>query len=106
MDCHGNLASQRHPPSFLALAASVACFALISCVQPSRATPSADKMATSSSRVDAQPKTLTMAFEVFPSSPGGKLRGGGRGNVVLHWFWNGYLTGLDERGKATPILAT
>ncbi len=46
-----------------------------------------------------------MAFEVFPASPGGKLRGGGRGNVVLHWLWNGYLTGLDKNGRPHPMLA-
>lgn len=56
-------------------------------------------------RPDGEPKTLTMAFEVFPASPGGKLKGGGRGNVVLHWIFNAYLTGLDKTGTPQPIIA-
>jgi peptide/nickel transport system substrate-binding protein len=50
-------------------------------------------------------KTIRMAFEVFPSSPAGKLKGGGRGNVALHWIYNGYLTGLDRTGTPELMLA-
>jgi peptide/nickel transport system substrate-binding protein len=56
-------------------------------------------------RAPNESKALTLGFRVFPTSPGGKLKGGGEGTVALHWLWNGYLTGLDARGQPQPILA-
>ncbi len=78
---------------------------VLGCAPGSVPSSPAGGSATGARGPESVPKTLTMAFQAFPSSPAGKLQGGGRGNVQFHWIFNAYLSGLDSVSKPQPMLA-